>query len=87
MAKHVPRQYINPTDMYEKQLNTQVENNMLREQSKQDKITITRLQRDLKARDRLISKYIDNDRQLSAEYFQEGNSKTKDLFETVDFIN
>ena len=62
MAKHVPRQYINPTDMYEKQLNTQVENNMLREQSKQDKITITRLQRDLKARDRLISKYIDNDR-------------------------
>jgi len=55
--------------MYEKQLNTQVENNMLREQSKQDKITITRLQRDLKARDRLISKYIDNDRQLSAEYF------------------
>lgn len=30
-SKHVPRQRLDPTDMYEKQLNTQVENNWMRE--------------------------------------------------------
>ena len=49
---------MNPTDIYVKQISTQMDNNNLKQQIKQDKITILRLQRELKIRDRLISKYL-----------------------------
>lgn len=45
-------------DIYVKNLNLQTENTELKERTKQDGIEITRLKREIKKRDRLISQYI-----------------------------
>lgn len=65
---------INATDVYERQLNTQIQNNSLKQQMKVAKIKILRLSEAIKQRDALIQNYLKIDCQFDFHQLFSGNA-------------
>jgi hypothetical protein len=71
-----PQETIDTTDLYAKQLNTQITNNKLFDQNKVAKIKILRLAEAIKQRDEVIKKYLKLDCEFDFEQLFQGHSLT-----------